>query len=216
MASPSGLGKFHRINQLIHWGFNAPVYKLIPYMAGEMYHRICDEADIMGWDRISVRSEGGTHVGKISLINKTRTGLFECCDELNNCKQDLIIAKGLPIAKLSGTIMLNQDWQYILEVISGKSVRELTHGRVTPDYRIIPNICRRPIVYPKVKSYTDVCDDFIPLLNVIRKIIHILSYTKNVVVEFSVFNREVGVLNEKEIFWDYEEMKPWTLEMLPG
>lgn len=203
MASSSGLDKFSRIAQLVEWGFNAPLYHKISTMY-ELDRRVI----LSNWSRVSVRFQGSVSSGKKTpvFINADpndydfRFYLFNAMVDYG----DAMISKGMPIAEYwSGCIEVEDDGDFLLESVAGVSVRELTHGNKTPDISIRGNIHSDLWRYHVESMLVDIIAE-----------VSVLKPSGHMIFEFSCFGDSQGWKNERNLFWEYEEINNGHTEHL--
>jgi hypothetical protein len=204
MAWSPGRGKFTRIQDLIDWGFNAPVYFLfhhgleIPNTEHNPVFCIRYFTHEKGWKRYSVRVVQDVGKAMTSIINKSAEKLYDYNDVLHkeffDKGHDLIIAEGIPVSdRWSGCIEVYPDGRFVLEVICGGPVRELTHSKRTADLRIASNLDS-----DRWRYHSEF--ELVKAISAVRT----LGPFGHIIYEFSVFNFPVGCKKEQVIFWEYE------------
>ena len=190
--------KFARIQELIDWGFNAPVYTNYYRCKFNNLYIINRYMISNNLDRVSIRIDGKVGVAKFSWINKLFKDLL-LDESIINELPSFMISSGLPVALWSGCIMVEPDGHFILEVVRDKQVRVFTHGQVLADIRIDSNIHSDYwMMYPDIN---------------IQEVIQSICYYGQVdhcIYEFSIFPYPVGVKQEYTIFWEYEELNGFS------
>jgi len=204
MVSLPGRDKFTRVQDLIGWGLNAPLYyRITRGSVGDPVIRILDIMSENGWDTVSIRMVKNIGGGRQFYINLDIKGVTSSSQdiirEFLSC--DLMVSCGLPISdRFSGCISVLCGESFILEVIHGGPVRKLTHSIVMPDITISGHFDSYRWRYHEEYSLVEVID----MVNSTLCLVPVEKNTDEIVYEFGVFGFPVGIMRENIIFWDYE------------
>lgn len=212
MTALSSGNKISRVRDLIEWGFNSPLYFLIPCISlpakevdakgnvvkyfekqtDPMFH-IWNLMNTNKWKRVSIRFPGGLKVKSHNMINVNWEYVKRNVAKIY-MPDWIMVSEGMPIAQIwSGCIEVRKDGQFILEAVVKGPVRMLTHGKVIPEARILSNLDSDRWRY---------FDTF--LVHVIEDVKTFGPVDCDIIYEFSVFSSLKGVKQQHVLFWEYE------------
>jgi len=195
--------KLARVQRLIEWGLNAPLYHVVDHppdgdhifipFPSIYINTVKTLHERFGYNSISIRSDkpvGHSWFHRVGISIEEALSLAESSELFDAAP--LLISKGIDYhdSTFSGSI-ITERFDFLLEVVGpGSNVRDLTWSRKVPVYRMVSDYRRDGWRYHPEPS----------LVEVIDLVMHCPA--NPAIFEFSVYPYPIGCFNTNIIFWE--------------